>query len=213
VNEAGETAGGIVGAPNVDLYRYERGLRAQGCRRIAGVDETGRGALAGPLVAAAVILPEGFDLDGVMDSKRRTPKQRNKAYERIADGAVGWSVCWSDPGTIDRRGLDRCNLELLRRAAHRLAPAPDFVLIDGSRPVRWIRFPAQAVTKGDALSANIAAASIIAKVTRDRIMDRLHLQYPEYGFDHNRGYGALDHFKALDLHGRSPVHRLTKRTR
>jgi ribonuclease HII len=191
-----------VSKPKIDLYRYERGLRMQGCRRIAGVDESGRGALAGPLVAAAVILPEFFNLDGIRDCKRRTPNQRSETFERITtDTEVVWSVCLVNAETIDRRGMDRCNLELFRRAAHRLRPEPDFVLIDGSRPVRWLRFPAQAIIKGDEISANVAAASIVAKVTRDRIMDRLDQEYPDYGFAHNRGYGKASHWAALDRYG------------
>jgi ribonuclease HII len=195
-----------------DMDGYERELRALGFEKIAGVDETGRGAWAGPLVAAAVILPDGFDLNGIGDSKKLSRNQRDKAFDRIVRGAV-FSVCWAEPGTIDRDGLNPCNLRLLRRAAHKLLPEPDYVLIDGSVPVPWIKFPSKTIEKGDGVSASIAAASIIAKVTRDRIMNRLHERFPEFGFDHNRGYGRPDHLEALNRLGLSPAHRLNKRTK
>jgi len=197
----------------VDLFRYEHDLRAQGYRWIAGIDESGRAAWAGPLVAAAVILPEDFDLDGIRDGKELTPNRREQAYERIAVDAVARSVCWSEPRTINQRGLHRCNLELLRRAVRKLALEPDYVLIDGVNEVPGIRPPSQTIVKGDAVSASIAAASIVAKVTRDRLMDRLHLRYLEYGFDDNRGYRAPRHLEALDCFGLTDVHRLNKGTR
>ncbi len=196
-----------MGALTPDLDLYERALRAQGFERIAGVDEVGRGALAGPLVAAAAILPAGFDLEGIRDSKLLTANQRERAFERIAARAIV-AVCRAQPGTIDRRGLHRCNLSLLRRAAHELDPQPDYVLIDGF-PVPRIGFPALSIKKGDVVTASVAAASIVAKVTRDRIMDRLHRRFPEFGFDHNRGYGTPDHLATLDRLGPTSVHRLS----
>src|SRR5438093_2521670 len=147
-----------------DLDRYERRLRAEGFRFIAGADEAGRGALAGPLVAAAVILPEGFDLDGINDSKVLTALQRERAYERIRSGAVAVSVCRVMPGRIDRRGLHRSNLFLLRRVFRELPVPPDFVLSDGF-PLRGLRLPHLSIKKGDAVTASVAAASIVAKVT------------------------------------------------
>jgi ribonuclease HII len=192
---------------NPDLDRYERRLWAQGFVRVAGVDEAGRGALAGPLVAAAVILPESFDLEGIRDSKLLSRRQREDAFVRI-NGAAIVAVCKEAPGTIDRRGLHRCNLALLRRAASELDPAPEYVLTDGF-PVPRIAFPSLAIKKGDAVCASVAAASIVAKVTRDRIMDRLHRRYPGFGFDRNRGYGTPDHLEALERHGPTEVHRLS----
>jgi ribonuclease HII len=190
-----------------DLDRYERRLRAQGFVRVAGVDEAGRGALAGPMVAAAVILPEGFDLEGIRDSKQLSRRQREDAAVRIhAVGVV--AVCRAAPGLIDRRGLHRCNLSLLRPAAAELDPEPEYVLTDGF-PVPQIAFPSLAIKKGDVVSASVAAASIVAKVTRDRIMDRLHRRYPDFGFDHNRGYGTPDHLEAIERWGPTPVHRLS----
>ncbi len=191
-----------------DLDLYERTLRRQGFRRIAGVDEAGRGALAGPLVAAAVILPDGFDLDGVDDSKLLSANQREEAYARIIAGAVACAVCKVEPAVIDRRGLHRSNIALLRRAARALDPEPDYVLTDGF-PVPRMPFPSLSIKKGDAVTASVAAASIVAKVTRDAIMDRLHRRYPGFGFEHNRGYGTPDHLEALDRLGPTPLHRLS----
>jgi ribonuclease HII len=189
------------------MERYERALRDQGFARVAGVDEAGRGALAGPMLAAAVILPDGFDLDGIRDSKQLSPKQRDEAFARIHAGACV-AVVKATPAAIDKRGLHRCNIALLREAACDLAPEPDYVLTDGFAPPR-MPFPTLAVKKGDAVSASIAAASIIAKVTRDRIMDELHRRYPEYGFDANKGYGTGDHLDALQRLGPTGVHRLS----
>jgi ribonuclease HII len=191
---------------SVDLARYERGLREQGFRLIAGADEAGRGALAGPLVAAAVILPDGFDLEGVNDSKLLTAAQREEAYARIVRDAVAWAVCRSTPTRIDHRGLQRTNVWLLRRCVTRLAVQPDYVLTDGF-PVRRLPVPNLSIKKGDAVTASVAAASIVAKVTRDKIMDRYHRRFPAYGFDHNRGYGTKGHRDALLRYGPSPIHR------
>jgi ribonuclease HII len=185
------------------LDRYERLLRSQGFIRVAGADEAGRGALAGPLVAAAVILPDGFDLEGIRDSKLLTEPQREHSYERIVASAT-WVACRAEPAVIDARGLHRSNIALLRRAAKALEP--DYVLTDGF-PVPRIPCPSIGIKKGDAVSASVAAASIVAKVTRDRIMRRLHRRHPEFGWDHNKGYGTPDHLEALGRHGPTDLHR------
>jgi ribonuclease HII len=190
----------------LDLGRYERGLRDQGFRRVAGVDEAGRGALAGPLVAGAVILPEGFDLEGIDDSKRLTAAQREVAYERIVREAVAWTVKRCMPTRIDRRGLHRSNVALLRRCVVSLPVEPDYVLSDGF-PIRRLPVPNLSIKKGDAVTASVAAASIVAKVTRDRMMDRYHRRFPAYGFDHNRGYGTAEHREAIRRLGPTPIHR------
>ncbi|HEX6230208.1 MAG TPA: ribonuclease HII [Actinomycetota bacterium] len=197
-----------MGALAVDLGRYERGLRAQGFRLIAGVDEAGRGALAGPLVASAVILPPAFDLEGLDDSKVLTASQREDAYARIVRDAVAYTVCRCMPSRIDHRGLHRSNLWLLRRCVTTLAVEPDYVLTDGF-PLRRLPVPSLSIKKGDAVTASVAAASILAKVTRDRMMDRYHRRFPAYGFDHNRGYGTPEHRDALRRVGPSPIHRLS----
>jgi ribonuclease HII len=189
-----------------DLDRFERRLRAEGFRFIAGADEAGRGALAGPLVAAAVILPEGFELDGIADSKMLTALQRERACARIRAGAVAVAVCKAMPTRIDHRGLHRSNMFLLRRALRELDTPPDFVLTDGW-PVRGVPFPHLSIRKGDAVTASVAAASIVAKVTRDAMMDRYHRRFPDYGFDSNKGYGTRRHWDALVRFGPTPIHR------
>lgn len=190
---------------DLTLDRLERELRRQGFVRVAGVDEAGRGALAGPLVAAAVILPEGFDLGGIRDSKQLTARGREAAFARIIAEA-DWAVRRLEPRVIDARGLHRCNLDLLRRAVRALEPAPDYVLADGF-PLGALPWPSLGVKKGDAVAVSIAAASILAKVVRDREMRRLHRRYPAYNFAENKGYGTPEHWEALERYGPSPVHR------
>ena len=189
-----------------EIDHYERQLRARGFRMLAGVDEAGRGALAGPLVAAAVILPDDFDLDGIEDSKLLTPKQRREAAARIRDRALAISVRKAMPGRIDRAGLHRTNLALLRRALRTLPVVPEFVLTDGF-PIKRLGLPSLALRKGDVVTASVAAASVIAKTTRDRMMDRYHRRFPQYGFDTNRGYGTERHWEALWRLGPTPIHR------
>jgi ribonuclease HII len=189
-----------------DIDHYERQLRERGFRMLAGVDEAGRGALAGPLVAAAVILPDDFDLEGIEDSKLLTPKQRREAAARIRARALGISVRKAMPGRIDRAGLHRTNLALLRRALRTLPVVPEFVLTDGF-PIKRLGLPSLALRKGDVVTLSVAAASVIAKTTRDRIMDRYHRRFPEYGFDTNRGYGTERHWEALWRLGPTPIHR------
>jgi len=190
-----------------DLEHYEAALRAQGFGRVAGADEAGRGALAGPLVAAAVIIPEGFETAGIRDSKQLTARQRDRQFERIVAGCVV-AVAKAAPSVLDSRGLHRSNIALLRRAVRALDPEPDYALTDGF-PVPRMPCPALGVKKGDAVSACVAAASIVAKVTRDRIMIRLDRRYPAFGFSQNKGYGTPDHWVALEAHGPSAVHRLS----
>jgi len=189
-----------------EIDHYERQLRERGFRTLAGVDEAGRGALAGPLVAAAVILPDDFDLDGIEDSKLLTPKQRRQAAARIRERALAISVRKAMPGRIDRAGLHRTNLALLRRALRTLPVVPEFVLTDGF-PIKRLGLPSLALRKGDVVTASVAAASVIAKTTRDRIMDRYHRRFPDYGFDTNRGYGTERHWEALWRFGPTPIHR------
>ena len=195
-------------ALTLDLGRFERRLRDQGFAAVAGADEAGRGAIAGPLVAASVILSHDFDLTGIADSKMLTRLQRERAYERIVAGAVAWSVCKVTSARIDRRGLHRSNLWLLRRAVRSLPVTPDYVLTDGF-PVRRLDVPALAMKKGDVVAGCVAAASIVAKVTRDRMMDRYARRFRAYGFERNRGYGTREHWDALDRVGPCPIHRLS----
>jgi ribonuclease HII len=183
-------------------------LHAQGFALVAGVDEAGRGALAGPLVAAAVILPEDFMVDGLADSKVLTPEQRDVWFDRIRAGAISIGVCRAFPSRIDHRGLHVSNLFLLRRAVTMLDVRPEFVLSDGF-PLRGVRLPQLSIKKGDAVTASVAAASVIAKVTRDRIMERYHRRYPQYGFNRHRGYGTASHRAAIAEFGPSPIHRMS----
>ena len=194
--------------PSRPIDHYERQLHAEGFRLVAGVDEAGRGALAGPLVASAVILPEAFGTDGLADSKLLTPDQRDHWFDRIRGSAVSVSVCRAFPRRIDHRGLHVSNLALLRAAVRALDVCPDFVLADGF-VLRGVRLPHLSIKKGDAVTASVAAASVVAKVTRDRIMDRYLRRYPQYGFDHHRGYGTASHRDAIARFGPSPIHRMS----
>jgi ribonuclease HII len=187
--------------------RYERALHEQGFLRVAGADEAGRGALAGPLVAAAVVLPEGFDPEEIDDSKVLTRNQREAAFERIVASAM-FRVAKAEPAAIDSRGLHRSNIALLRRCIRALDPTPEYALTDGF-PVPRMPCPSLAIKKGDAVAVSVAAASIVAKVTRDRIMSRMHRRYPDFGFDHNKGYGTPEHLEVLDRLGPTPIHRLS----
>jgi len=183
-------------------------LRAQGFTLVAGTDEVGRGALAGPLVAAAVILHPDADLTGIKDSKLMTAKAREAMASSIRERAVAISIVRITPAVIDRRGLHKSNIRALRAAVSRLDPRPGYALTDGF-PVSRMCVPALSIKKGDRVSATVAAASIVAKVTRDRAMRRLHRRYPAFGFARNKGYGTAEHWRALREHGPTPVHRLS----
>jgi ribonuclease HII len=191
------------------LYGYERALRRVGLAPVAGVDEAGRGACAGPLVAAAAILPEGKAgiVPGLADSKLLTAKARERCYEQVLRRALSWSVVVVPPGECDRLGMHVANVEALRRSLARLDLRASYVLTDGF-PVDGLGVPGLAIWKGDRVAACISAASVIAKVTRDRIMCELHEQFPAYDFATHKGYCTDDHAAALDEHGPSPVHRM-----
>jgi ribonuclease HII len=186
----------------------ERRLNAEGFRLVAGVDEVGRGALAGPLVVCAVILPPDYDLPGLRDSKLLTPLARVRLAALIRRQAIALRIVRVTPGAIDRHGLQRSNLRALRRAVALLRPVPEYALSDGYALYR-LRVPTLSVKKGDRVAATVAAASIVAKVTRDRTMRRLHRAFPAYGFDRHKGYGTRAHWEALRENGPSPVHRLS----
>jgi ribonuclease HII len=186
----------------------EQTLLAQGFTLIAGADEVGRGALAGPLVACAVILPPQHPIEGIKDSKLCTPDERERLAREIRQHAIAISLVRIMPHVIDRRGLHRMNLVALRRALARLQPRPEYALTDGF-PVKRPPVPCLGIKKGDVVSPSIAAASIVAKVTRDRSMSRLHRRFPAYGFKTNKGYGTPEHREALKRLGPSPVHRMS----
>jgi ribonuclease HII len=173
---------------------------------VAGADEVGRGALCGPVVAAAVILGEGFDAEGVDDSKRLTSTQREALAERIREKALACALGWADPSEIDRVNILRATFLALERAVAGLAETPDLVLVD-ALTVPGIQARQRAIVKGDALSVSIAAASIVAKVARDAMMRDCDARYPGYGLAHNMGYGSEDHRDALRRLGPSEIHR------
>lgn len=187
----------------------EKRLAAAGFTTVAGVDEVGRGALAGPLVAGAVILPPDLELEGLRDSKACTRLQRERLSEQIHESALAVSIVRIRHDRIDRVGLQRCNRDAFRRAIKGLGADPEYVLVDFLRMKRFTLrpWPGLAVKKGDAVSKNVAAASIVAKVYRDRIMRRYHRRYKHYGFNTNAGYGTREHWDALIRFGPSPIHR------
>jgi ribonuclease HII len=189
-----------------DAFFFERQARRFGQRRIAGVDEAGRGPLAGPVVAAAVILPEGFSVSGVDDSKKLTAARRLRAFARICREAAGIGVGVVDAATIDRINILQASLLAMAMAVAQLRPSPDGLLIDGRHMIDW-PLPQRAIPHGDARSVSIAAASIVAKVTRDRLMERYHERYPAFGFVRHKGYPTQAHRQAVATHGPSPIHR------
>jgi ribonuclease HII len=189
-----------------DLWVYEKKARANGHLTIAGIDEAGRGPLAGPVVAAAVILPDRFPSTEVNDSKQLSPIQRDRLYELIYSQAVAVGIGIVDAIEIDRINILRASLLAMAMAASNLDPAPDCLLVDGNFPVP-LALAQQTIVKGDALSLSIAAASIVAKVTRDRLMSRYDHDYPQYGFAGHKGYGTHAHREAIVRHGCCPIHR------
>jgi ribonuclease HII len=188
--------------------RLEEAAQAEGYCAVAGLDEVGRGALCGPVVAGAAILGEGFDTEGLDDSKRLTPRQRERLAERIRQGARAWALGFAEVEEIDRFNILRATHLAMRRALAGLAVAPDLVLVDG-RPVGGLGVAERAIVKGDALSVSIAAASIVAKVARDGIMRECDLRFPGYGLARNAGYASEGHRDALRRLGPSAIHRRT----
>jgi len=192
------------------LWGYERALARHGFDPVAGADEAGRGACAGPLVCAAVALPAGRrgQVPGLADSKLLTPAAREEVYAEVVGRALSWSVAVIPPQEVDRRGLHVCNVEGLRRALATLVPEPAYVLTDGF-PVRGVGVPGLAMWKGDRVAACVAAASVVAKVTRDRIMVQLHDRHPVYDFAAHKGYITPEHSARLAAHGPCPEHRFS----
>lgn len=189
----------------VDPWAYEKQVWAEGFARVAGLDEAGRGPLAGPVVAAAVVLPEGFDAAGIGDSKAMTAKAREAMFERITAEAV-FGVGIIGPEVIDTINILRATDSAMRAALNELGAVFDFILLDG-KPVPDLPARSLAIVKGDSLSVSIGAASIVAKVTRDRMMVEIDREFPEYGFAGHKGYGSRDHLAALEKHGPCPWHR------
>ena len=190
----------------VDLWEIEDRYFADGVKLICGVDEAGRGPLAGPVCAAAVILPPHIELPGLNDSKKLTDKRRRELYPMIKEAAVAYGIGFASHEEIDEINILQATYLAMERAIAQLRVSPDLLLIDGNR-AKDFGIPAQTVVKGDSLSASIAAASVLAKVTRDDLMLEAAKEYPQYGFEVHKGYGTKAHYEALTGFGISPIHR------
>lgn len=190
-----------------ELSKYEHEYNEKGYNLIAGIDEAGRGPLAGPVVAACVVLPNGCLIEGVNDSKKISEKKREKLYEEITSKAIAWGVGIKDNNVIDDINILEATRLAMHEALENLETKPDFVFIDAEKKVDTNNIPYLPIVKGDAISISIAAASIVAKVTRDRMLREYDKQYPEYGFEKHKGYGTKAHVEALKEFGITPIHR------
>ena len=190
----------------VEMKKYEDELHAQGIRYVAGVDEVGRGPLAGPVVTAAVILPADFDVLGVDDSKKLSEKKREELFDIIKEKAICYSIGMNDEKRIDEINILEATKEAMGKAIKSLEIQPEHILID-ALTLKDVDIPQTGIVKGDATSVSIAAASILAKVTRDRMMVEYESAYPGYGFAQNKGYGTKAHYEGLDKNGITPIHR------
>lgn len=187
-------------------YDIENDLRINGFSLICGVDEAGRGPLAGDVFAAAVILPEGYIPEGLNDSKKLSPKKRDKLFDEIKNNAISYDIATASVAEIEQYNILEASLLAMRRAIEKLYPKPDFALIDGNI-ARGFDIPSKAIIDGDALCPSIAAASILAKVARDRYCLEMDALYPMYGFASHKGYGTAKHRKAIEDYGPCPLHR------
>ena len=190
----------------INMWEIEECCRAEGFDLICGVDEAGRGPLAGPVCAAAVILPHGLEIPGLTDSKKLSDKKRRELFPIIQQEAIAYGIGLASESEIDEINILQATFLAMRRALDQLSVRPEIALIDGNRETDF-GLPVKTVVKGDSLSANIAAASILAKVTRDNLMVELAEKYPEYGFEIHKGYGTKAHYEALGTYGPCPIHR------
>ena len=190
----------------INMWEIEDSCFAPEVQVICGVDEAGRGPLAGPVCAAAVILPKYLELPGLTDSKKLSDKKRRELFPLIQEQAVAYGIGFASEQEIDEINILQATFLAMKRALTQLAVKPDLALIDGNRETDF-GLPVKTVVKGDSLSANIAAASVLAKVSRDDVMLELAKQYPQYGFDIHKGYGTRAHYAALEAYGPSPIHR------
>lgn len=193
---------------NINMWEIEDSFYADGVNVICGVDEAGRGPLAGPVCAAAVILPPHLEIPGLTDSKKLTDKKRRELYPIIKEQAIAYGIGMASEQEIDEINILQATFLAMQRALDQLNIKPDLALIDGNRE-KDFDVPVKTVVKGDSLSMNIAAASILAKVTRDDLMVKLAEEYPQYGFEIHKGYGTKAHYAALTVYGPSPIHRMT----
>jgi len=190
----------------MDLWELEKEILDSGVTALCGVDEAGRGPLAGPVCAAAVILPHGVELDGLNDSKKLSEKKRDRLYDRIIESAVDYGIAFASVEEIEELNILGATYLAMNRAIGKLKEVPELALIDGNRSA-GISYPSRCVVHGDAICASIAAASILAKVTRDRYMYAQAEKYPQYGFEKHKGYGTKMHYDAIREYGISPIHR------
>lgn len=200
----------LIEPPPIDLHNVERSLNSQGIDLIAGVDESGRGCLAGPVVAAAVVLPSGIRIPNLRDSKELTTSQRDALFEEIRARSIAVGLGLVGPREIDRINILQASLKAMRIAVERLAVQPEFLIIDGPFGIDC-HLPQRAIKKGDARCLSIAAASVMAKVTRDRMMYKLEQKFPSFSFSIHKGYGTARHLREIARHGPSRIHRLTFR--
>lgn len=194
--------------PEKNMWQIEDELYGRGFVTVCGVDEAGRGPLAGPVCAAAVILPPHLEIAGLDDSKKLSDKRRRELFPQIKEQAVAYGIGFASHEEIDEINILQATFCAMERALAALKVRPEMALIDGNRE-KDFGLPVQTVVKGDSRSANIAAASVLAKVTRDDIMAAMAVQYPQYGFDVHKGYGTKAHYEALRTYGPSPIHRMT----
>ena len=192
----------------IDWFKFENEAKAQGYNFVCGIDEAGRGPLAGPVCAAAVILPEGCEIEGINDSKKLTEKKREALYDVIIEKALAYGIATADEKEIDEINILQATYLAMNRAFQKLEIKPDMALVDGNRDPK-LGVPTQTIVKGDARSMSIAAASILAKVTRDRFMLKMDEKYPEYQFAKHKGYGTKLHYEMLNEYGPSEIHRMT----
>ena len=192
----------------MDLWKIENAILADGISPVCGVDEAGRGPMAGPVCAAAVILPQGLVIEGLNDSKKLSEKKREALYDVICEKAVAYGIAFATVEEIEQLNILGATYLAMNRAIAKLDPTPAMALIDGNRNA-GIEVASRTVVKGDSNCASIAAASILAKVTRDRLMLELAEKYPQYGFEKHKGYGTAAHYAALREHGPSEVHRMS----
>lgn len=193
---------------SVNMWEIEDSFYSENIKVICGVDEAGRGPLAGPVCAAAVILPEHLEIPGLTDSKKLTDKKRRELFPVIQEQAIAFGIGFATEQEIDEINILQATFLSMQRALDQLTVRPDLALIDGNRE-KDFGLPVKTVVKGDSLSANIAAASVLAKVTRDNLMVELSEKYPQYGFEIHKGYGTKAHYAALREFGPSPIHRMT----
>ena len=196
----------------MEMWQLEEACWAEGYQLVCGADEAGAGPLAGPVYAGAVILPRYIELRWLNDSKQVTPRRREILFDEIRERAEAWSVAWVSAREIDETDILSARMKAIQLALDALKPRPDLALVDGNRDKgrsAAITLPHRTVVKGDSLSASIAAASILAKVSRDRYMEEMAEKYPEYRFDKHKGYGTALHYAMLDKYGPSPIHRKT----